>query len=649
MLRKAVFVTVWIIVGTLVSALAVTAQGPKPQRASTALGTSFTYQGQLKKNGAPLNGSCSLSFKLYADIGGTSLVAGPVTGSPNPVTVSGGVFAVQVDFGPNAFTGDARWLQTSVQCPGDASATVFALQALTPAPMALSLPGLWTKPNATSPNLIGGYSGNVISDTLAGGTIGGGGANGYPNQVWAQYATVAGGLNNIASGQDAAIGGGFANSAGGLQAVIGGGARNSASAQNAAVGGGLWNSASADHAFLGGGSYNTAGGVNATVAGGASNTAGGSGAFVGGGGYDGTYTAGNQALAVASTIAGGLGNSVSISATEATIAGGSFNTASGASSAIGGGFANAVSAWSGVIGGGLGNTIAVTGGASTISGGAFNAVSGSHAIIGGGNNNVASGDGSVIGGGTGNVASGSGGVIGGGLNNIASSTDAVVTGGYSNTASADFSLAAGRKAWARYAGSFVWNDSVDSGTPFADSQANEFNVRASGGVRLFSSDDYSTSCILAAGSGSWNCTSDRNTKANFASVDTREVLAQLASIPVETWNFKTQDTSIRHIGPMAQDFHAAFGVGEDDTTISTVDAQGVALAAIQGLYQIVQEQQAEIAQLKAQANTASQAPQTNQASLQMGSLLPALVGLSLLLNVFLGAVLIAHLHQGGRA
>jgi hypothetical protein len=100
---------------------------------------------------------------------------------------------------------------------------------------------------------------------------------------------------------------------------------------------------------------------------------------------------------------------------------------------------------------------------------------------------------------------------------------------------------------------------------------------------------------------------------------------------------------------MAQDFHAAFGVGEDDTTISTVDAQGVALAAIQGLYQIVQAQQAEIAQLKAQANTASQATQTNQSSLQTGSLLPALVGLSLLLNVFLGAVFIVHLHQGRRA
>jgi hypothetical protein len=93
---------------------------------------------------------------------------------------------------------------------------------------------------------------------------------------------------------------------------------------------------------------------------------------------------------------------------------------------------------------------------------------------------------------------------------------------------------------------------------------------------------------LTAGSGTWSSYSDRNAKANFSAVDTRAVLEKLARIPLETWNYKAQADSIRHIGPMAQDFAAAFGVGDDDTHITTVDADGVALAAIQGLNQKVE-------------------------------------------------------------
>ena len=68
---------------------------------------------------------------------------------------------------------------------------------------------------------------------------------------------------------------------------------------------------------------------------------------------------------------------------------------------------------------------------------------------------------------------------------------------------------------------------------------------------------------------------------------------------VETWSYKSQDPSIRHMDPMAQDFYAAFGLSADETHISTVDADGVALAAIQGLYQIVKEQEAQIGELEA--------------------------------------------------
>jgi hypothetical protein len=105
---------------------------------------------------------------------------------------------------------------------------------------------------------------------------------------------------------------------------------------------------------------------------------------------------------------------------------------------------------------------------------------------------------------------------------------------------------------------------------------------------------------LSAGGGSWGSLSDRNTKFNFNPVDAQQVLEKVAALPVSTWSYLSQDASILHMGPMAQDFLAAFGLGEDEHYIGTLDADGVALAAIQGLYQLNQEQVAEIQSLKAQ-------------------------------------------------
>ena len=73
-------------------------------------------------------------------------------------------------------------------------------------------------------------------------------------------------------------------------------------------------------------------------------------------------------------------------------------------------------------------------------------------------------------------------------------------------------------------------------------------------------------------------------------MNARDLLDRLAGISVETWSYKAPGGNpVRHIGPMAQDFHAAFNFGCDDKHISPIDANGVSLAAIQGLYQIVQE------------------------------------------------------------
>ncbi len=114
--------------------------------------------------------------------------------------------------------------------------------------------------------------------------------------------------------------------------------------------------------------------------------------------------------------------------------------------------------------------------------------------------------------------------------------------------------------------------------------ANSFTARASGGVKFFTNAGATTGVSLAAGGGSWASVSDRARKRNLRPVDPMRILRRVASLPLSSWSYRSQSVSIRHIGPMAQDFARAFAVGEDPRHITTIDADGVALAAIQGLY-----------------------------------------------------------------
>jgi hypothetical protein len=95
------------------------------------------------------------------------------------------------------------------------------------------------------------------------------------------------------------------------------------------------------------------------------------------------------------------------------------------------------------------------------------------------------------------------------------------------------------------------------------------------------------------------CISDRDVKTNFGSVDPADMLERVRALPIATWNYTSDDPSVRHIGPMAQDFAALFGVGADDRHIHPIDGQGVALAAIQGLVAQVEEMRQENARLAA--------------------------------------------------
>jgi hypothetical protein len=175
-----------------------------------------------------------------------------------------------------------------------------------------------------------------------------------------------------------------------------------------------------------------------------------------------------------------------------------------------------------------------------------------------------------------------------------------------NYAAGAASFAAGYRARTAAAatGSFVWSDGNEavswSWTP------NEFVARATGGFWLITGIDSSgtitSGAHLASGSGQWSQLSDRSVKTAFAPVDGREVLARVAELPIETWQYVLQDGDVRHMGPMAQDFYAAFGLGEDERYIGTLDADGVALAAIQGLYQQNQALEAENDELSARVD-----------------------------------------------
>jgi len=304
-------------------------------------------------------------------------------------------------------------------------------------------------------------------------------------------------------------------------------------------------------------------------------------------------------------IGGYSGNSVTAGVYGATIGGGG-----------GGSGSNLVTDIHGTVSGGYNNQAGDNAGTTedarmaTVGGGVSNTASDSYATVGGGGWNTASGPWATVGGGDSNTASGWWATVSGGSENTASGYCATIPGGLGNLATT-YSLAAGQQAKANHQGSFVWADSTSA--DFASERDNQFRVRANGGVRFDVNnnrwvqiyDDGTNLIDTIVGArltlaGAWADVSDRNRKENIVRADGREVLEKLADVPICTWNHKAEDPSIRHMGPMAQDLYAAFGLGDSDESITTIDADGVALAAIQGLYQILQEKDAEIAALAAE-------------------------------------------------
>ena len=139
-------------------------------------------------------------------------------------------------------------------------------------------------------------------------------------------------------------------------------------------------------------------------------------------------------------------------------------------------------------------------------------------------------------------------------------------------------------------GAFVYGDQSTIGLGPFDPAAlvtatagNQFVVRAAGGFRLRTSSNLSTGCDLPPGSGTWDCTSSRSAKHRARAVDGEVLLARLRGVPVTTWSYLTEPGDVRHIGPFAEDFRAAFGLGTSSTSIGLQDIDGVNFAAIQAL------------------------------------------------------------------
>jgi hypothetical protein len=506
------------------------------------LNTSFTYQGWLQSDGEPIAGDCDFVFGLWdAASGGTQVGASQTLLA---VPVADGYFTVQLngsgEFGPDAFSGDERYLKVQVRCPaGTGSYASLGRQALTASPYAhYALGAPWSGLSGVPAGFADGVDNNTTY-TAGQGLVLDHGEFYIPTVYLLPLGCTNGGIAEYNSKTGVWVCGVDDSGAGGTYWSLGGNLGTDP----------------ATH-YLG-----TSDAVSLTLR------------------VDGT-----PALRLAPSpgapnlIGGSEYNVVTDGAKGAVIGGGGGASASGR---------NLVSGNWGTVSGGYNNQAGdddgdpATAEYATVGGGNENVATNEASTIGGGWQNSATGESATVGGGSDNQATDNGATVAGGSGNTASGEYAMVPGGAANTASGDFSFAAGRFAQANNDGCFVWGDSTANsvGCP----AANRFVAQASGGVYFYTKSDLTTGAYLSANSGTWSVVSDRNVKENLVPVAADAVLQAVAELPITTWNYIGEAAGVSHMGPMAQDFYAAFGLGDSERHITTIDADGVALAAIQAL------------------------------------------------------------------
>ena len=219
-----------------------------------------------------------------------------------------------------------------------------------------------------------------------------------------------------------------------------------------------------------------------------------------------------------------------------------------------------------------------------------NTVEGDYATVGGGKGNKVTANYGTIGGGSRNEAKEKEyATVAGGSLNSASGEYSTVAGGYQNFAKGDYSFAAGRKAetqdskYNTHQGAFVWGDGTSN--KVRSQAANQVVFQAGGGMKVYTDSDTTTDtgAELPSGTGSWTSLSSKTAKSDIEPIDPSRVLDHVNGLDIASWRYNAENEDVRHMGPMAEDFYDAFALGQDEKRISNVDADGVALAAIQGL------------------------------------------------------------------
>ncbi|MEO9530970.1 MAG: tail fiber domain-containing protein [Crocinitomicaceae bacterium] len=147
----------------------------------------------------------------------------------------------------------------------------------------------------------------------------------------------------------------------------------------------------------------------------------------------------------------------------------------------------------------------------------------------------------------------------------------------------DHSVAMGYHAQSSHEGAFIYNDHSDNIGYVYTTAPNQFMVKAAGGSIFYTAGDLSTGVELAPGAGAWSTLSDRDSKEDIQEINPEEYLELLDRIEVYKWKYIAQDSSINHIGPMAQDFYSTFKLGTDSTTINSGDFDGINMLLLKAL------------------------------------------------------------------
>lgn len=582
----------------------------------------WVYQGQLIDAGQPASGVYDLRLTLL-DASGSKALRPPVV-FPG-VKVQQGQFRVDLDFGMDLTQYSKLKLKTEVATAGSQFVQIGDAQTFEPKS---TLAGVcWdTQGNAgtnSATDFLGTTDGqelifrvgnsqimrfdfpnNIIAGSSANGvdtfgdanqTIAGGGSTATNcgligtepcgNSVVATYGTVGGGGSNQVSNNFGTIAGGNNNSVTGGAGVVAGGSDNIASGSNAAVGGGARNSASASNSVVAGGFFNLATGARAGV------------------------LSGDEVIASGdySAIAGGIDNRAT--GERSNISGGTNGLASGMGSAVPGGTDNCAGgdqSWAGgsraIVrsGNGVGDVACAAGS------GDANGDEGSFIWADTQAGNFVSSNANQF-----LVRAGGGVAINGTPPNANGGFEFTVFGNPPDSGFVELGLIPNPVP------NPGTGERIELGAGVGGAGSNDANFRIAhrnnagaffehlalngDGSAVVRSNPANTAVgvSLAVGAGSWSSLSDRAVKTDVRTIDPQQVLARLNAMPISEWRYIGQQPGVRHIGPMAQDFRAAFGLGENDTTINTVDADGIALAAIQGLSQQVAEAKAENDTLRA--------------------------------------------------